>query len=653
MQEITLNIDGRDVKGKAGDTVLTVCRNANIDIPTLCHMEGLTDVGACRLCVVEIQGERKPTPSCTYPAREGLIVKTNTPKLEKYRRQILELLFAERNHFCMYCAQSGDCELQQLAYKYQMDNVRFQGLFPKVATETLGEYLVIDHNRCVLCGRCVRTCRYISAIRAIDFSGRGTQTMISADINQPFGESSCTMCGACVQACPTGAIMSKDSLYRGHAKDCTTAETTCPGCSIGCGLSVMVKANNVVRINAADMKSAKGSLCRIGRFDLLKESRNRITSPKIRNAKGKLVDCSLDEAVEAVATKLAEQGNKIDAVVSSKCSNEAITQVQNWITGLNKSNVVDTLDGQECRRVVSGLDESEDRNAAYDPELESILKADCILVVGSDVDRTHPVMGNLIRKAVMQNKALLIVADSQKDIIPLWTDMWLRCEPGSERVLVNGITAGVMQKKGTKVIKPELKRMIEAYDSKSVSKKTAVNEKHLTETVEKLANANNVFVVCNSAAVSKDDDGIVASLFNLANCLKPARSENLNLIFLKKNANSRGAWEAGTSKLDVKKQNCENAYLLLSDDTVGDKWLEWLKSKEFVVVQTSYETPATEFADVVIPSRIWAERSGTYTANDGKKLKASPVLEPRYQLASDEEIIKRFTAKPKAKATRK
>jgi len=132
MKELTLNINGRQVKGKEGDTVLQVCQSNGIDIPTLCHLEGLTDIGACRLCVVEIGQEKKPVPSCTYPAREGLIIKTDTDRLEKYRRQMLELLFAERNHYCMFCEMSGDCELQKLAYRYQMDHIRYPYAFPSL-----------------------------------------------------------------------------------------------------------------------------------------------------------------------------------------------------------------------------------------------------------------------------------------------------------------------------------------------------------------------------------------------------------------------------------------------------------------------------------------------------------------------------------------
>ena len=117
MQEITLTINGQSVKGKTGDTVLAICRANGIDVPTLCHLEGLNDVGACRLCVVEIQSEKKPIPACNYPARDGLVIKTSTPQLERYRKQVIELLFAERNHFCMFCESSGDCELQKMAYR--------------------------------------------------------------------------------------------------------------------------------------------------------------------------------------------------------------------------------------------------------------------------------------------------------------------------------------------------------------------------------------------------------------------------------------------------------------------------------------------------------------------------------------------------------
>ncbi|MCJ7807673.1 MAG: 2Fe-2S iron-sulfur cluster-binding protein, partial [Dehalococcoidia bacterium] len=185
-KEITLTINDCQVKGKEGDTILDICRANDIYVPTLCYEEGLSTVGSCRLCVVEIEGERRINPACTYPARDGLVVRTHTEKLEDYRRQILELMFTERNHFCFFCEASGDCELQALAYEYQIDHMRYPYSFPSLPVDTLNEFLVIDHNRCILCGRCIRVCKEVVANNTLDFSKRGWRTMVVADIDQPL-----------------------------------------------------------------------------------------------------------------------------------------------------------------------------------------------------------------------------------------------------------------------------------------------------------------------------------------------------------------------------------------------------------------------------------------------------------------------------------
>jgi bidirectional [NiFe] hydrogenase diaphorase subunit len=208
----TLTIDGKHIGAEESETILDAARDAGIRIPTLCHLEGLGNIGACRLCLVEVAGTTKLLPSCVTRVSEGMEVKTDTDRLRKYRLMILELLFAERNHICSVCVANGHCDLQSLAQEQGMMHVRFQYLYPKVSVDASHERFVIDHNRCILCTRCVRVCDEIEGAHTWDVMGRGTNSRVITDLNQPWGSSeTCTSCGKCVQVCPTGALFEKGS----------------------------------------------------------------------------------------------------------------------------------------------------------------------------------------------------------------------------------------------------------------------------------------------------------------------------------------------------------------------------------------------------------------------------------------------------------
>ena len=206
----TLIIDGKHVGAEETETILDAAIDAEIQIPTLCHLEGLSKVGACRMCLVEVTGATKLLPSCVTLISEGMEVKTNTERLRKYRLMILELLFAERNHVCSVCVANGHCDLQSLARQQGMAHVRFQYQYPKVPVDASHERFVIDHNRCILCTRCVRVCDEIEGAHTWDVMGRGTNSRVITDLNEPWGSSkTCTSCGKCVQVCPTGALFEK------------------------------------------------------------------------------------------------------------------------------------------------------------------------------------------------------------------------------------------------------------------------------------------------------------------------------------------------------------------------------------------------------------------------------------------------------------
>jgi bidirectional [NiFe] hydrogenase diaphorase subunit len=214
----TLVIDGQEVSAVRGQTILEVARENDIQIPTLCHLEGLSDVGACRICVVEIKGSNKLFPACVTSIYEGMEVSTNSERLQKHRRMILELLFTERNHICSVCVANGHCELQSLAQDQGLTHVRLPYRNPALPIDASHERFTADHNRCILCTRCVRVCAEVEGAHVWDVMGRGINSMIITDLHENWGESTCTRCGKCVQVCPTGALYDKGKIGSDHPK---------------------------------------------------------------------------------------------------------------------------------------------------------------------------------------------------------------------------------------------------------------------------------------------------------------------------------------------------------------------------------------------------------------------------------------------------
>lgn len=210
MTVVTLNIDGRTVGARSGQTLLEAARDNGIDIPTLCALEELEAWGGCRLCLVEVAGQGRPQAACLTRVREGMEVRTDTAELLAWRRMIVELLLAERNHVCAVCVVNNQCELQALAARLGVDHVRYDYLHPPLGLDASQERFALDHNRCVLCTRCVRTCADIEGACTLAIAGRGLTSRLAVDLDRPWGESTtCTDCGKCVQMCPTGALSRK------------------------------------------------------------------------------------------------------------------------------------------------------------------------------------------------------------------------------------------------------------------------------------------------------------------------------------------------------------------------------------------------------------------------------------------------------------
>jgi len=331
MATANITINGRKITTESGTTVLQVARQEGIDIPTLCEHPALSAVGACRVCVVEIKGQRNLQTACTFPVGDGMEIQTESPAVIKARKLILDLLFAERNHFCPYCEMSGNCELQNLGYRYGIDHWAYPTYLKRFPLDATNPYYLMEHNRCVLCGRCIRACDELSANHTLGLGNRGSQTMVRADANIPLGESTCISCGTCTQVCPTGALFYKRSAYMGKDSLTDKIKSTCGQCSIGCGIEIVTRGGNVLQIQGNwDAPVNGGVLCRQGRFEPLYDERKRISEPLLRDH-GKLRPVTWEDAIEIINKQLmVTKAKEIGVLTSSYATNEALFLIKKY-----------------------------------------------------------------------------------------------------------------------------------------------------------------------------------------------------------------------------------------------------------------------------------------------------------------------------------
>ena len=446
---VTLTIDGRRISVPPGTSVMAAAALADTQIPRLCATDSLESFGSCRLCLVEIEGRKGTPASCATPAEAGMVVRTQTPRLAKLRRGVMELYISDHPLDCLTCSANGDCELQTQAGVVGLRDVRYgyEGANHRDApTDASNPYFTFESSKCIVCSRCVRACEEVQGTFALTILGRGFASKVSPGGGDFFG-SECVSCGACVQACPTATLNEKSVIAMGTPE--RSVVTTCAYCGVGCSFKAEMKGEEVVRMVPYKAgKANEGHSCVKGRFAYgYATHKDRIVKPMIRaSINDPWREVTWDEAVGYAAREFKRiQGqygrDAIGAITSSRCTNEEVFLIQKLVRAGFGNNNVDT-----CARVCHsptgyGLSKAFGTSAGTQ-DFKSVEKTDVILVIGANPTDGHPVFASRMKKRLRAGAKLIIVDPRRIDLVRMphvEADFHLALRPGTNVAVVNAL----------------------------------------------------------------------------------------------------------------------------------------------------------------------------------------------------------------------
>ncbi|EGO6642366.1 formate dehydrogenase subunit alpha [Enterococcus faecalis] len=697
-QTVTLSIDNQEVTVPKGTTILEAAKTLGVEIPTLCHLKELAPDGSCRMCVVEVEGGRRGglTTACTAHCQEDMVVSTHSEKVVDSRRFILDLLLSNHKLECFSCGKNGDCQLQQYALDYGIDATSFtEGKrMPCHQEDTSNPFFSYDPEKCIMCRRCARVCQLRQGRDVLSIANRGFETKMMPSYGQAFDQSICESCGNCVSSCPTGALTAKDTKeYRKW--ETQKIPTTCPHCGTGCQMNLLVKNNRLVGVEPLDGPANKNLLCVKGKFASYKfvGSGDRLTEPLIKR-NGIFEPASWEEALTLVSSKFNEikAENGPDALAGFSCSratNEDNYVFQKMVRAAFGTNNVDN-----CARVchsasVHGLAQTLGSGAMTNPIADITEDVDMILLVGSNPEEAHPVIGAQIRQAI-QRGTQVVVVDPRKINLAKDSALHLQVQAGTNVAFANGMMH-VILKEGLAdhhFIEErtegflDLEKMVADYTPEKVAEICHIHPEDLIQAARMYAKAEKAPIIyCLGVTEHSTGTEGVMSMSNLAMLVGKVGKPGCGVNPLRGQNNVQGACDMGCMPYDfpgyqkvnnpevidkfekawhvplnrntgltstkvlpaATAGNVKGLYIFGEDPIVTDPDTghvrQALESLDFLVVQELFMTETAAYADVVLPGISYAEKDGTFTNTERRVQRVRKAVEPRGQAREDYEIF--------------
>ena len=697
---INVKINGVSYQAEDGKTILDIARENDIKIPTLCYMEGVSDIGSCRLCMVEAEGFTKLLPACRTKAKDGMVLTTESERLTEYRKNMLKLILSNHEQDCMSCPANGTCELQKLSNEYGIERAEHIGNRAKIdrKLQVLDANPYISYNplKCIHCQRCVNVCHNIACNGVLKNSRSGTFHLIDAPFGEGFKSTDCESCGNCASVCPTGALtLKRQKKYRPW--EVSRVLTTCPHCATGCQFYLVVKDNEVVDVKPANGPSNHHRLCvkgRSGSFDFI-HSKDRITTPLIKNKEtGEFEKATWEEAVSYTAKRFMEikekyGGDSLAGFACSRSSNEDIYMVQKMVRTCFGTN-----NNDNCARVchsasVAGLARTLGSGAMTNPIHDITHDVDCILLVGSNPEEAHPVVGMQIRRAVKDGTRLIVV--DPRDIgLAKQADIHLKLRPGTNVAFANGMMHVMIHEDliDHDYIRDyaegfdELKELVEDYTPERVGEICHIDPDLLIEAARMYAKADKAPIIyCLGVTEHSTGTEGVMSMSNMAVLCGKIGKSGCGVNPLRGQNNVQGACDMGAMPTDYPgyqkvdndevRQKFEKAwgiplnptpglkatdvfpaaiegrihglYICGEDPVVSDPdthhVIKALESLDFFCIQELFMTKTAEYADVILPGVSYAEKEGTFTNTERRVQRIRKAVTLKGDMRPDTDIL--------------